>query len=251
MSAAARRPLEGRRVLLTRAADDCASWAARLAQAGAVPIVLPCIATEPIATPELRAALRAASATADWLVFTSRRGVEAAAEILGGRAALPERCRIAAVGQTTAAAARAAFGRVDVVGDDGTAAGLASALAAAPLTPATHVVLALAENARDVLERAVTAAAARCTRCDVYRTVPAARLEPRRALSALGADNIVLASPSAVTGLLNRVALDAPAAIYTIGPSTSAAARAAGLEVTAQAREPSLEGILEAMQWRN
>jgi uroporphyrinogen-III synthase len=39
--------------------------------------------------------------------------------------------------------------------------------------------------------------------------------------------------------------------VYTIGPSTTAAARSAGLEVTAEAREPSFEGILEAMQWRN
>ena len=39
--------------------------------------------------------------------------------------------------------------------------------------------------------------------------------------------------------------------VYTIGPATTAAARGAGLAVTAEAREPSLEGILEAMQWRN
>ena len=58
----------------------------------------------------------------------------------------------------------------------------------------------------------------------------------------------MLASPSAASGFVHQVELDAPVAIYTIGPSTTAAARALGLTVTAEAREPSLEGILEAMQ---
>jgi uroporphyrinogen-III synthase len=70
-------------------------------------------------------------------------------------------------------------------------------------------------------------------------------------LSALRVDNVVLASPSAVTGFVHQVEIDVAVAIYTIGSSTTAAARRAGLAVTAEAPDPSLEGILEAMQWRN
>ena len=81
--------------------------------------------------------------------------------------------------------------------------------------------------------------------------MPAPAAEPRRPLSALRVDNVVLASPSAVTGFVQQVDVDVPVSVYTIGPSTTAAARKAGLDVTAEAREPSLEGILEAMQWRN
>jgi uroporphyrinogen-III synthase len=84
----------------------------------------------------------------------------------------------------------------------------------------------------------------------VYRTVPAAPTA-KRPLSSLHVDNVVLASPSAVTGFMHQIELDAPVNVYTIGPSTTAAARSAGLVVTAEAREPSLDGILEAMQWRN
>jgi uroporphyrinogen-III synthase len=102
-----------------------------------------------------------------------------------------------------------------------------------------------------VLERTLTAAGAHCTRFDVYRTVPSPAAAAKRALSSLGADNVLLASPSAVTGFVQQVVIDVPVRIYTIGPSTTAAARAHGLTVTAEAREPSLEGILEAMQWRN
>ena len=114
-----------------------------------------------------------------------------------------------------------------------------------------RVLLALAENAGDVLERTLQAAGAECTRCNVYRTVAAPPAEPRRPLSALHVDNVVLASPSAVTGFVHQVDVDGPLNVYTIGPATTAAARGAGLAVTAEAREPSLEGILEAMQWRN
>jgi uroporphyrinogen-III synthase len=81
--------------------------------------------------------------------------------------------------------------------------------------------------------------------------VPAPENAPRRPLSTLQVDNVVLASPSAVTGFVHLVEVDVAAKVYTIGPSTTAAARRAGLAVTAEAREPSFEGILEAMQWRS
>jgi uroporphyrinogen-III synthase len=237
-----------RRVLLTRSEEDCAEWAERFAALGATPVTLPCIHAETTDTSALRTALTTAAAQADWLVFTSRRGVEAFVTLGGGRAPAT---RIAVVGASTAAAAEHALGRVDVVGQGGTAAALAATLIdSGALATQPRIVLPLAANAGDTLERAFTAAGARCTRFDVYRTVPAPPAEPKRAMSALGADNVILASPTAVTGFLHQVVVDVPIEVFTIGPSTSAAARAAGLAVTAEARAPSLEGILEAMQWQ-
>jgi len=260
--------LAGRRVLITRGEDDSAEWAERIARYGAEPVLLPCIRCELIDGPELRATVVAALADADWLVFTSRRGVEAFASLREGpRPALAQRTKVAVVGAATAEAARAHLGRADLVGA-GTAAELGALLAAtleaesdetarslgansamcmAPLP--SHVVLAVAANAGPALERALIGAHARCTRLDVYRTIPAAPAARKRALSALGADNVMLASPSAVSGFVGQVDVDAPVSIYTIGPSTTAAARAEGLAVTAEAREPSLEGLVEAMQW--
>ena len=248
MTAAAATP-SSRRVLLTRSEEDCAEWAAELVQRGAEPVSLPCIRCELIATPALRAELAAALPGTDWLVFTSHRGVEAFAALEPPRSA---RARVAVVGAATAEAAHAALGRVDLVGRGGTAAGLAATLLRdGELAQHPQVLLAVAENAGDVLERALRAAGAECTRCNVYRTVAAPPAEPRRPLSGLHVDNVVLASPSAVTGLVHQIDLDVPVNVYTIGPSTTAAARRAGLPVTAEAHEPSLEGILEAMQWQN
>lgn len=238
---------ESVRVLLTRSAEDCAEWAARLAAHGLGAVALPCIRCETLASPEIKAALADVLPRADWLVFTSRRGVEAFAAL--EPPALSPDCRIAVVGTATAEAARAALGRVDLVGG-GTAAALAATLAQSGIA-GRRMLLALAENAPDTLARALGEAGAECTRIDVYRTVPAPPLEPRRPLSTFGVDNVVLASPSAVTGFVHQVELDVPAKIYSLGPSTTAAARRAGLAVTAEAREQSLEGILEAMQWRN
>src|SRR5215831_17738734 len=82
MTAVAQRRLAGARVLITRGEDDCAEWAEELERRGARPVLLPCIRSEPIDTPELRAALAKAVADADWLVLTSRRGVEACARLL-------------------------------------------------------------------------------------------------------------------------------------------------------------------------
>jgi uroporphyrinogen III methyltransferase / synthase len=238
-----------KRVLLTRSEDDNAEWASRFAQRGAEPVALPCIHCELISTPDVRARLDAALPSADWLVFTSRRGVEAFVTLVAARHTGP---RVAVVGAATAAAARATLGRVDLIGRGGTAAGLAATLVAdGDLDRHPHVVLALAENAGDVLERALEAGGARCTRCNVYRTVPAAAAARKRPLSTLRVDNVVLASPSAVTGFVNQVDVDVRVDIYTIGPATTAAARNAGLVVAAEAHEPSIEGILEAMQWRN
>jgi uroporphyrinogen-III synthase len=109
------------------------------------------------------------------------------------------------------------------------------------------VILALAENAPATIEEKLEHAGVRCVRLDVYHTVPAGPSNPKTRLSTLGVDAVLLASPSAVTGFVNQVELDADADIYTIGPSTTAAAHAADLEVKAQAESPSLEGLMEAM----
>jgi uroporphyrinogen III methyltransferase/synthase len=244
MTAAAAK-LAGQRILLTRAEEDCAEWAKQIAQRGARAVVLPCIRSETIDSADVRAALDRALADAGWLVFTSRRGVDAFEQLRS--AAVPAHARVAVVGNATAAVARAKVGRVDVVGR-GTGAALAAELAARADVRGARVLIAVAENAGDAVEQALAAAGAHCMRLDLYRTIPAPPVAVKRKLSTLEAERIVLASPTAARGFVHQVDLDVPAAIYTIGPSTTAAARALGLTVAAEALEPSLDGILEAMQ---
>ncbi len=279
----------GQRVLITRAAEDCAAWASRLADAGAFPLMLPCIECHPIRDPGVETRLAAALPTADWLVLTSRRGAEALDQLIvridwtpTDEATMAD-IRIATVGPATAAAAASLPGQVELVAPGGTAKSLAETLAArlrarttdsrrhvmrdsprqgnrpAPRSPrwsnatggsprAAKCLIAVAENAGNIVEETLEQAGGGCLRLNVYRTTPAAPGAAKQALSELGADKILLASPSAVTGLVNRLELDAAVEILSIGPSTTRAARAAGLTVTAEAARPSLEGLMEAMQ---
>ena len=254
--------MKGERVLITRAAEDCAAWASRLAEAGALPLMLPCIECHPIREPNAKARLAAALPKTVWLVLTSRRGAEAMRDLIDNIDWSPAdkeavaAVRMAVVGPATAAAAAALPGQVELVAPSGTARSLAVALAARLRTHSAgglpHVrprcLIAVAENAGTIVEETLEPAGADCLRLNVYRTLPAAPATPKKTLSELGADKILLASPSAVTGLVNRLELDASAEILSIGPSTTRAAHAAGLTVTAEAARPSLEGLMEAMQ---
>ena len=243
---------------MTRAREDCAAWAERLRSAGARAVTLACIECHPIEEPSVRARLAEALPGADWLVVTSRRGAEAVARLLAETGSSAEGSvvapvPVAAVGPSTAAAARRWLGRADLVSEGSGAEPLARALASRltrergrPTRPA-RVLLALAENAGPVLEEVLSRAGARCVRINVYRTIPVPAGASRRPLSQLGVNTVLLASPSAVTGLLHQVEFDVPAEVFTIGPSTSRRARTAGLTVTAEAGRPSLEGLMEAM----
>ena len=254
--------LKGQRVLVTRAAEDCAAWASRLADAGAVPLMLPCIECHPIREPNVRARLAEALPKTDWLVLTSRRGAEAVRQLIATVEWSPAdmeamaAIRIAAVGPATEAAAASLPGHVELVAPSGTARSLAEALAVrlythtadGPRYARPRCLIAVAENAGNVLEETLEHAGGDCLRLNVYRTTPTAPTTRKQTLSELGADKILLASPSAVTGLMNRLELDAATEILSIGPSTTRAAHAAGLTVTAEAARPSLEGLMEAMQ---
>jgi len=242
------RDFNGQRIVLTRSAEDCAAWAHRLQQCGAEAVILPCIGSELIDSAVLRHGLEERIGDADWLIFTSRRGVEALATLYDE--ALAATVKVAVVGSATAEAARAVFGRVDLIGS-GTAAALADALTLEFTADATKCVLAVAENAGEALEEKLRCVGASCVRLNVYRTVPVPVSEPKQALSTLAACNVFLASPSAVTGFVNQVDTDTDANFITIGPSTTAAVQSRGLAVAAEAHTPSLEGLLEALKCLN
>ena len=264
------RNTEGKRIVLTRSAGDCADWAGRLETLGYETVILPCIDCEIFGEPALRQTLAAEAGSADWLVFTSRRGVEAFVALHG--APLPADTKVAAVGEATAAAAGALLGRIDLTGRGGTAAALAGELQSAIAERAVErppvageaagggaasrgtrdrLLLVVAENAAATLETMLEHAGIARNRVNVYRTVPVSPASEKTALSSLAADGIFLASPTAVEGFVNRVDIDVEPKFVTIGPSTSAAVRARGFEVAAEAPTPGLEGMLEAMQCLN
>jgi uroporphyrinogen-III synthase len=210
-------------------------------------VILPCIHAELFEDSLTGETLACALRNASWLCVTSPRGAEAVA-----RLAMPlhAELKIAAVGEATANAVRALFAREPFVARGGTSRALGAELATllGETISSTRIVVAAAAGGRSDAEVALAREGAIVSRINVYRTVPASRSETLRDLAAEQIDDVLLASPSAVAGLLNQASIPAGARIFAIGPTTSAAIVAAGLLVTGEAARPDFESLLEAMQ---
>jgi len=156
----------------------------------------------------------------DWVVVTSVNGARELRRRLHGT---PK--RVAAIGEATAEA----FGGADLVPRSSTQEGL---LAELP-RPAGRVLFAGAEGARRLIVDELGAEF-----IPLYRTL---ELEPAWPS---GGELVVLASPSAARAY-GRVGAGIPA--VSIGPETTAAARAAGVEVVSEAHTHDLEGLVAAV----
>jgi uroporphyrinogen III methyltransferase/synthase len=179
----------------------------------------PLIRIEEIHGPPLRAD------SYDWVILTSRHGVESLLARLEG--SLP---RVAAIGPGTAEALRDRGVEPALVASRSTQEGLLEEMP----RPAGRVLFAGAEDARDLLVRELDADFVR-----LYRTI---ELRPD---SFPEADLVVIASPSAAGAL---AALDVGTACVSIGPVTTAEARREGLDVIAEAESHDLEGLLRAVK---
>lgn len=256
-----RRPLFGRRVAVTRAAEQASALTVRLEQLGADVLELPTILIEPLPIP------RPELASVDWLVFTSVNGVEGfwarglRAHGLDARALA--HTAIVAIGARTADA----LARVGLVADLVPEGAVGESLVDAFPAPGTRrsVLVARAEVARDVVPAGLAAKGYDVTVLPVYRTVPAP-VEPALVARVLDGDTdaVTFTSSSTVDRFCGAVqaylasgegpeTVDAAAAIrripaITIGPVTSATARARGLTVVAQADPHTIEGLVQAVR---
>jgi uroporphyrinogen-III synthase len=248
-------PLAGRRIVVTRAAQQSGGLRERLEQQGAEVLLLPTIEIVP---PESYAplddALRQAGDFAR-LVVTSANAVRVMDERLtalglGAKSLAHVRC--AAVGPSTADAMRSMGLAVDVVPERYVGEALADALA--DRVRGQRLLLVRAAAARDVVPEALAAAGARVTVVDAYCTVVPADAAGR-ARATFGAeslpDAVVFTSGSTVTHLLDvlrdaGLAFPSQVACVSIGPVTSAALRDAGLLVAAEAETASLDALVDA-----
>jgi uroporphyrinogen III methyltransferase/synthase len=246
----ARRPLEGRSVVVTRAPAQAGALTAALETSGARVLELPVI--EIADAPEDRAALLGAAERAgdyQWLVFTSANAVDRFVPLVGDLRRLGPTA-IAAVGRATAAALGARQLRPDVVPERSTAAGLADEL---PVAPAGgRVLFVKAAGSADTLRSGLAAKGWEVDEVVAYRTVDAA---PPRAevAAALGdADVVTFLSPSAVHAYLRLRDTDGrplavPPVVACVGPTTAMAARSAGLSVAVEPAKASVDGLVLAI----
>jgi uroporphyrinogen-III synthase len=167
------------------------------------------------------------------LVLTSAEAVAAVAHHGGYRRP------VAVVGEATGRAAAAAGLDIALVSATPDAASLAVALVEAG---GTSALVAAADIARPELAEHLRAAGWRVEVVEAYRTVAVPPAGP------VEADAITFLSPSAVTAWLAGVSADrTPAIVATIGPTTSDAARAGGLEVACEAQPRTVAGLVAAL----
>ncbi|MDF2748896.1 MAG: Uroporphyrinogen synthase [Gaiellaceae bacterium] len=201
------------RVVVTRPRGQEGELSARLEGLGHDVLFCPLIAIEPVGG--------AVDVTGyDWLVLTSPNGARELRRRMRGTPG-----RVAAIGAATAAA----FGGADLVPRVSTQEGL---LAELP-RPAGRVLFAGAAGARPLLAEELGADVVA-----LYRTV---ELEPQHLPEA---DVVVLMSASAARAYA-RTGATMP--VVSIGPETTRAARAAGIEVAAEAETHDLEGLVAAV----
>lgn len=242
------KPLAGWRVLVPRGGPWGDGVAARLRTQGAVPVIAPLINFAPTNDQaSLDQALAELAAGAyDWLTVTSATTVDV---LYAYRAVIPPTTRVAAVGETTAAALQAVGYRVDLVPDrDNSAAGMAEQMIG--LEPEPRDVLTLrSEIAKPVLTRLLIEAGHRVRSVVAYRTVGVPVTEKIAHDVQSGRINAILVTSGSVAEQVQAQFPDIPAStvIAAIGPRTAKDAKRAGLSVDVTAEQQTVDALIEAV----
>ena len=238
-----RRPLFGRRIVVTRARSQASELVTALDAAGAVCVEVPTI--DVVDPEDGGSALRLAAAhlaTYDWVVFASANGVSRLCALLSDARAFGP-ARVAAVGPGTASAL-ADFGVVaDLVPRSAVAESLVEAMGRGP----GRVLLARAAEGRDVLPAGLRAAGWEVDEVAAYRTLPATVAEAM-ALEVAAADAVTFTSSSTVRNFVAALGIArVPPAVACIGPVTAATAIEAGLTVDVVADPHTVPGLVDAL----
>jgi uroporphyrinogen-III synthase len=249
-------PLAGKRIVITRAAEQSGELAALIAAAGGIPIFLPMVCFAPPLDPApLDAALRSL-ADFDWLLLTSANAVRFFAQrlrALGLPILPPDSLRISVVGPATARAAEECGLFVHYISRIHTALALLEELRG--VLPGRSVLLPISDQSDAALPEALRQAGARVTSAVAYRTLPPAALDLflLERLARDPADIVTFASPSAfrnfaeLMGPQRMPALADGAIFAAIGPATSAAIRDRGFTPAIEAGDSTAAGLVHAI----
>ena len=252
-------PLQGRRIVVTRAQEQSAGLVTRLHELGATPIECPAISIAPLRDPSPLDAAISHLETYDWVIFTSVNGVRAFTErmtALGKDALLLCQRKLGVIGPATRSSleklgctvvfmpgAYVAEAIIEQIGD----------------VKGQRVLLPRADIARDALANGLRDLGAQVDEVHTYRTVPGETMGELVELLRQGqVDAITFTSSSTVrytrdgilaAGLSEVEALEliSRAFIVCIGPITAGTARELGLSVAAMANDYTVDGLVDTL----
>ena len=252
-----RRPLDGRTIVVTRAAAQAQRFTQLLEEAGARVLEAPAIVIAPPPSWEPLDAALDALGTFTWVIFTSVNGVAMVDRRLPARglawAALADR-RVAAIGPATADALAEHGVRPDLVPGEYRAEGLLERLRGV-ITPADRVLLPRAAQTRDVLVTGLRRLGAQVTEVPAYATrradAGAARL--REALAAGAIDAVTFTSSSTARNFAEMFTEEerrswlGRVTVASIGPITAATATEYGLTTAVMPGEYTIPALARAL----
>jgi uroporphyrinogen III methyltransferase/synthase len=246
-------PLFGKQIVVTRAQDQACDFSGRLRSLGADAIQFPVISIEP---PEDSGPLDRAIgqlALYDWLIFTSVNGVRFFMDRLdrSEHDLRSFKARICAIGPATRQAIENLHLKVDLMPAEYVAESVVELFRTERLQ-GKRVLLPRAAVARDVIPTELTKFGAQVEVVEAYRTViPENSTEHAHEIfgAAKKPDWITFTSSSTVTNciaIVGREALEG-IRIASIGPVTSQTLREHGLRVDVEAKQFTLDGLLQAI----
>ncbi|MBV8377332.1 MAG: uroporphyrinogen-III C-methyltransferase, partial [Verrucomicrobia bacterium] len=248
-----RRPLFGRRIVVTRTRKQAGALAAKLRVLGADVYEIPTIRIEPPENLMEFGELVRDAFQYDWLIFTSVNGVDAFFDMfyrLYEDARSIGNVKIAAIGPVTAQRVKNLHLCVDLQPKEFIAEAIIEGLEEFGSVENLKFLVVRASNAREVLPQRLTQLGAIVDEAIAYRTVP----ETQDASGALerfraeGADLVTFTSSSTVENFL-ALKLPWPPEMKTasIGPITSETMRENRLPVDVEAARYDIEGLVEAV----
>ena len=249
-------PLFGKRIVITRPAEEGDRSAADLEALGAEVLRAPLIEILPVEDRGPLDEVIGRLGSFDWLVFTSANGVRSFfdhLEATGRDLRAVGHLRLAAIGPSTADALRSLRLRADVVPDDHHSEGLAEALA--PRVAGQRVLLARADRGRDVLRERL-GSIAHIEQVAVYCNADVATLPPEvmTRIAEGSVDWVTLTSSAGVERLhalwpeVARGRIGHGIRLATISPVTSATAARLGWPVAAEANPATWDGVVGAIR---
>jgi uroporphyrinogen III methyltransferase/synthase len=245
-----RRPLYGRRVVVTRARAQASGLAKTLRNLGAEVVELPAIRIEPtIESDEVRSAVGRID-DYSLIVLTSPNGVRLLFEAMratGLDARALAGMTVAAIGPGTARTLAKCGIAADIVPERFVAESLVESLAEVDVSD-RRVLVARAADARDVIPEHLESRNAKVDVVALYETV---REEPAGEAieAAQAADYVTFTSSSTVRNLTEALGERFPrdARIVSIGPVTSEAVVDAGLKVDVEAERHDIDGLINTL----
>ena len=252
------RPLSGRRIIITRAADQAGEFSAILNNLGAITLECPTIQlVEPDNWDELDAAIVTLS-NFDWLVLTSVNAVNfffRRLAALGFDARALGNCKVCAVGPKTAGALSSYGILPDLIPSDYKAESVVSEFSLLDIS-GSRVLFPRADLAREVIPLSLQKMGALVSAPVAYRNILPNRLCPEAllALEKRSVDCITFTSSSTALNLAELIGADLLAnmlqgvAVASIGPITSKTCRELGLKVDIEPSQFTLSALSAAIQ---